>query len=557
MPPLSILIWLPAACGVLGALLGALRGEEPDAQVDAAAAEARRLSAPALVALLGALGALGLSIAYIADYNSSGPALQHVTDVVWVSELGIHYKLAVTGLNLFLVGLTTLLFATAVVAANLRSWDRPRLFYFHFMLAESAVLGAFLAQDLALFVAFFDLMLIPFYFLIGGWGREPGRVRATLKLVIYTLVGSLLMLAAAIATGVLASEQSGQHITFVLSALHGIPLSTGSQEWIFLFFAAAFLVKMPAFPLHGWMPDGYRAMPIEVLMVFSGVLSKVGAYGFLAIVLPLFPQAAVHFQMLMLLIALASIIYGSLQAFSQTDARLIAGYSSVAQLGFITLGIFALNAQGAQGALLQMVNHGLVVAPLLFIVGLLARRAGGSEDIRDMGGIAFRAPVLASLFLIVALATLAMPGSANFVGEFLILLGVFKAKLAISVIAFSGVVLASVYALRLYIRSMHNRVGAEVQSREISLRDGLVLAPLVGVIVFLAVYPQLALHRSEGSVKASVAAAGALAAPASSASSGRIAALHRQLAQSCREVSPVEGRPRYDCETTFDTRGTR
>ncbi len=264
------------------------------------------------------------------------------------------------------------------------------------MLAESAVLGAFLAQDLALFVAFFDLMLVPFYFLIGGWGRGPDRVQATIKLVIYTLVGSLLMLAGAVATGVLAAQQGGGHITFVLSALQATPLQRGSQEWIFLFFAAAFLVKMPAFPLHGWMPDGYRAMPIEVLMVFSGVLSKVGAYGFLAIVLPLFPQAAAHFQTLMLLIALISIIYGSAVAFTQTDARLIVGYSSVAQLGFITLGIFALNPQGAQGALLQMVNHGLVVAPLFFIVALLARRAGGSEDIRDMGGIAFRAPVLAS-----------------------------------------------------------------------------------------------------------------------------------------------------------------
>ena len=197
--------------------------------------------------------------------------------------------------------------------------------------------------------------------------------------MIYTLVGSLLMLAAAIATGVLASQQGGGHITFVLSALQAMPLSRGSQEWIFLFFAAAFLVKMPAFPLHGWMPDGYRAMPIEVLMVFSGVLSKVGAYGFLAIVLPLFPQAAAHFQVLMLLIALASILYGSVLAFSQTDVRLIAGYSSVAQLGFITLGIFALNPQGAQGALLQMVNHGLVVAPLFFIILLLSRRAGGSR----------------------------------------------------------------------------------------------------------------------------------------------------------------------------------
>jgi NADH-quinone oxidoreductase subunit M len=236
------------------------------------------------------------------------------------------------------------------------------------------------------------------------------------------------------------------------------------------------------------------------------VLSKVGAYGFLAIVLPLFPQAAVHFQTLMLLIALASILYGSVLAFTQTDARLIAGYSSVAQLGFITLGIFALNPQGAQGALLQMVNHGLVVAPLLFIVAILSRRAGGSEDIRDMGGIAFRAPVLASIFLIVALATLAMPGSSNFVGEFLILLGVFKAKLAIAIIASTGVVLASVYALRLFIRAMHNRVGPKVQSREVGLMDGLVLVPLVAVIVFLALYPQLALKRSESSVKRAVAA---------------------------------------------------
>jgi NADH-quinone oxidoreductase subunit M len=506
MPALSILIWLPAACGLLGALLP-VRGVTPN---DADAPGARSVSLPGLAALLGSLVALALAIGYIVDYKSGG-GLQHVTDISWIPTLGIHYKLAVTGLNVFLLGMTTLLFAAATLASNVRRGspapERPRLFYFHFMLAESAVLGAFLAQDLALFVAFFDLMLIPFYFLIGGWGREPERVKATIKLVIYTLVGSLLMLAAAIATGVLAAQQGGGHIDFALTSLQALPLSTGSQEWIFLFFAAAFLVKMPAFPLHGWMPDGYRAMPVEVLMVFSGVLSKVGAYGFLAIVLPLFPKAAVHFQTLMLLIALLSIIYGSMQAFSQTDARLIAGYSSVAQLGFITLGIFALNPQGAQGALLQMVNHGLVVAPLLFIVGLLAQRAGGSEDVREMGGIAFKAPVLATFFLIVALATLAIPGSSNFVGEFLILLGVFKAKLAIAIIAFTGVVLASVYALRLFIRAMHNRVGPSVSSREMTLADGLVLAPVLAVIVFLALYPQLALHRSETSVKQAVAAA--------------------------------------------------
>ncbi len=524
MPALSILLWLPLACGVVGALLSGANER-----------------APARVALLGSLAALGLSIGYIADYHS-GAGLQHVTDVVWIAALGIHYKLGVSGLNVFLVGLTTLLFAAAILSLNVRKGalkpERPALFFFLFTLAESAVLGAFLAQDLALFVAFFDLMLIPFYFLIGiDWqpstaatgrsdgtragegqaGERPDRVKATIKLVIYTLVGSLLMLAAAIAAGVLTSEQHGTPLTFVLSSMHALPLSTGSQEWIFLCFAAAFLVKMPAFPLHGWMPDGYRAMPIEVLMVFSGVLSKVGAYGFLAIALPLFPRAAVHWQTLMLLIALASILYGSVMAFTQTDVRLIAGFSSVAQLGFITLGIFALNPQGAQGALLQMVNHGLVVAPLFFIIALLAQRAGGSEDVRDLGGLAFRAPVLATLFLIVAFATLAMPGSANFVGEFLILLGVFKAKLVIAIIAFSGVVMASVYALRLFIRAMHNRVRDGVDSREIALLDSAVLVPLVAVIIFFAVYPQLALQRSEGSVKASVASAQAAQRSSSSA----------------------------------------
>src|SRR2546423_853565 len=473
------MLWLTAAGGLLGSGRSQLlrRPEAAERAVRIAAEEAdapagwrrivhRRstLSISGSVALLGALATLALAIGYLAEYSPGSHGLTHVTDVVWIGELGIHYKLGIDGLNVFLVGLAALLFAAAVLAANLRHWERPRLFYFNLMLAESAVLGALLAQDLALFVAFFDLMLIPFYFLIGIWGREPGRVRATLKLVIYTLVGSLLMLAGAIATGVLAAQHGGGHIGFTLSALQAAPLSRGSQEWIFVLFAAAFLVKMPAFPLHGWMPDGYRAMPTEVLMVFSGVLAKVGAYGFLAIALPLYPQAAVHSQTLFLVIALVSILYGSLLAFTYTDARLIAGYSSVAQLGFITLGIFSLTAQGAQGALLQMVNHGLVVAPLFFIIALLAQRSRGSEDVREMGGIAFRAPVLASLFLIVALATLAMPGSTNFVGEFLILLGTFEAKLAIAAVAFTGVVMASAYALRLFIKAMHNRVGRGVRS---------------------------------------------------------------------------------------------
>jgi NADH-quinone oxidoreductase subunit M len=307
-----------------------------------------------------------------------------------------------------------------------------------------------------------------------------------------------------VALGVLTSQQTGAPLDFAYSTLSGSPLPGATQDWIFVLFAAAFLVKMPAFPLHGWMPDAYRAMPLEVLAMFSGVLSKVGAYGFIAIVLPLLPSASVHFQTLMLVIGLLSILYGSAMAFTQTNARLVVGYSSVAQLGFITLGIFALAPQSGQGAVLQMVNHGVVVAPLLLIVGLLAARAGGSEDIREMGGIAMRAPIFATIFLIVTFATLAMPGSGNFVGEFLILLGLFSTKMTVSVIAFAGVVMAAVYMLRLFIRSMQNRRGPAVSSRELRWRDAFVLVPFVGVILLFAIYPQLELSRAQQSVTTSV-----------------------------------------------------
>ncbi len=484
---LSILIWLPLVVAVLGAILGGR-------------------VAPKL-SLLGGLVTLGIAISFVVRFKSGEEGLQFVTDQSWISTLGISYKLGVDGLNVILILLAAFLFALVFVYANLRTWERAGLFFFWLGVAETAVLGAFVAQDLILFVAFFDLMLIPFYFLTGIWGNgtREERVRGTQKLVIYTLVGSLLMLVAAIATGVLTAEQHDTRVTFAISALQQLPLSKGTQEWIFLCFAAAFLVKMPAFPLHGWLPDGYKAMPLPALGVFSGVLSKVAAYGFLRIVLPVFPDASVHFQELLLLIALASILYGSVMAFSAQNVRLVVAFSSVAQMGFITLGIFALNEDGAQGALLQMVNHGLVTVPLFFVVGLLAARAGGSEQIKDLGGIAFRAPVLATLFLIVSLATLAMPGSANFAGEFLILLGVFNAKAAFAFFASIGVALAAVYMLRAFIKSMHNRVNPSVDSREVSFRDLGVLVPSVVVILALALYPQFGLEKTEQTTKQTVA----------------------------------------------------
>jgi NADH-quinone oxidoreductase subunit M len=449
-----------------------------------------------IVPVIGALVALVLAAIVVAGFDQGEPGLQHVVDESWIPDLGVRYELGIDGISVFLVLLTTVLWAAATLYSVFNPPERPRTYFFMLGVAETGALGAFLAQDLLLFVLFFDLMLVPFYFLIGAWGGE-NRIGATTKMMVYTLVGSLLMLVGAIATAVIAAD--GGEISFSLAELRANILSEGSQDWIFWFFAAAFLVKMPAFLVHGWMPDAYRAAPIAVVAVLSGVLSKVGAYGFLRVALPLYPDAAIRFQEVLLLIAVAGILYGGAMAFTQTNVRLVAGFSSLAQLGFITLGIFSLRPDGADGAVLQMVNHGLVVAPTFFIIGVLAARAG-TEDLREMGGMAFRAPILAALFLIVTLATLAMPGSANFVGEFYILIGAFQSKLAYAIVASIGVAFAAYYAIRLYQRTMHNRLPEGIESREITWREGLVIVPLVACIVALALYPGLILERGEDSV---------------------------------------------------------
>src|SRR3954454_5209413 len=471
---LSVILFLPLAAGLIGAFVPQL---------------GRWLVLGATVTVLG------LVIAMIADFDSSKSGLQYVTDDAWISELGIRYTLGVDGLNLFLIAMTAVAWVPCTLVSCFREHERPKLYFFNLALAETAVLGAFMAQALALFAVFFELMLVPFYFLIGGWGRGD-RVRATTKFVIYTLAGSLLMLAGAVALGVLSTPEGGQ-ISFSIAELAKHPTGTGTQEWIILLFAAAFFVKAPLFPLHGWVPETYRSTPLPVLALLSGVLSKVGVYGFLRIVLPTMPDGAQHWQELFIEVAVFSILYGSVLAFSQDNVRLVVAYSSIAQLGLITLGIFAFDPKGAQGAVIQMVNHGLVVVPLFLIIGVVAARAGGSESLRELGGMAFRAPVLAALFLIVTLATLAMPGSPNFVGEILILFGTFEDKFVYGLVASAGVVLAAVYMIRFFQRAMHNRVGAAVESRDLDRLDLVTIAPLVAVIVALGLYPQFVLQRSE------------------------------------------------------------
>jgi NADH-quinone oxidoreductase subunit M len=472
---LSIVLFLPLAAGLLGAVLP------------------RGLARWSVLA--GTVWVLAYVVVMLFDYESGG-GLQWVTDDEWIPDLGIRYMLGVDGLNLFMIALTAIGWVACTLVAAFSEQDRPRLFFFNLALAETAVLGAFMAQDLALFIVFFDLMLVPFYFLIGGWGTGD-RVRATTKFVIYTLAGSLLMLAAAVALGVLATPDGGE-LSFSIAELQQRSVPEGSQHWIVLLFALAFFVKAPLFPLHGWVPDTYRSTSIPVLALLSGVLSKVGVYGFLRIVLPVMPDGAEYWQELFIIVAVFSILYGSILAFSQDNIRLVVAYSSIAQLGFIVLGIFAFEQKGAEGALFQMLNHGLVVVPLFLIIGVIAVRSRGSESLSELGGMAFRAPVLAGLFLIVSLATLAMPGSANFVGEILILFGAFEDNLVYGLLASVGVVLAAVYMIRLYQGTMHGRVGPAVDSREIDGVNLAAVAPLVAIVIALGLYPNFVLDRTSG-----------------------------------------------------------
>jgi NADH-quinone oxidoreductase subunit M len=479
---LSIVLFLPVATGLIGALLPPRLGR--------------------WLVLAGTLAVLAYAIVILADFDHGSAGLQYVTDDGWISELGIRYQLGIDGINLFMVVLTAIAWVPCTLVACFREHDRPRLFFFNLALAETAVLGAFMAQDLALFIVFFDLMLVPFYFLIGGWGQGD-RVRATTKFVIYTLAGSLLMLAAAVALGVLSTPDGGE-ISFSLAELEQRSVSEGTQQWIVLLFAVAFFVKAPLFPLHGWVPETYRSTPIVVLALLSGVLSKVGVYGFLRIVLPVMPEGSQHWQELFIIVAVFSILYGSALAFSQDNIRLVIAYSSIAQLGFIVLGIFALDDKGAQGAVFQMLNHGLVVVPLFLIIGVIALRAGGSESVARLGGMAFRAPVLATLFLLATFATLAMPGSANFMGELLVLFGAFEDKLVYGLVASVGVVLAGVYMIRVFQRTMHNREGPAVESRELGRLDLAAIAPLIAVIVALGVYPNFVVERTEAATTAAI-----------------------------------------------------
>jgi NADH-quinone oxidoreductase subunit M len=435
------------------------------------------------IGTLIALGEVGLWIVSLSNFDFEA-GIQGEQRHAWFSDLGVSYHVGLYGFSLWLVGLTVVASAAAIAYAWWTGRDRPRAYFGLMLFLAGAVAGVFAAQDLILFYAFFEAMLIPLYVLIGVWGGA-GRTRATLTFVIYTMAGSLLMLAAIVVFGL-------REGTFDL-----IDSGTSDSAWIFLGFVAAFAVKAPLFPFHGWLPPAYRESPPEVAALLSGVISKVGAFGLLRIAIAKFPEPAQDFQVPLLVLAGVGLVYGSLLAFRAPDLRGVIAYSSLAQLGLITFGLFALNDQGFDGAVLQMVVHGLISTTLFLLAGGIERRTSTGQ-FALLGGMARGRPALATMLMVTGVIALAVPGSAAFAGEFLILLGVFDAGWGWAVVGAVAIVLAAMYMLRLISAVLHQSRGSAVNDAALDLRPAElgILVPLLACVLALSAWPAAVSERA-------------------------------------------------------------
>jgi NADH-quinone oxidoreductase subunit M len=430
------------------------------------------------LSLLVAVGEVAIWINALLHFDFSSGKLQLELRQEWFRDLGVSYHVGFFGFSLWFVGLAVVVGAACVAYGVWADREHPRAYHGSMLFLTGAIVGVFAAQDLLVFYAFFDAMLIPLYVLIGVWGG-PDRGAATLKLVVYTLTGSLLMLAAVIVFGL-------QQGTFDL-----IDSGTSSSIWIFLGFMAAFAVKTPFFPLHGWLPDAYRQAPPEVTAVLSGVVSKAAIYGMLRIAIAKFPGPTADVRPAILALAAVGLVYGSLYAFRAPDFRGVIAYSSLAHLGLIVLGLFALNDLGFDGAVLQAVNHGLVTAALFLVAGSIERRTG-TGLFSELGGMARGRPRLATIVMTLGILSLAVPLSANFAGEFLILAGIFQVGWGWAVVGAFGIVLAAMYMLRAISAVLHRDVGAavRVEALDLRMRELVFLVPLLGCVLALSAWPQ-------------------------------------------------------------------
>jgi NADH-quinone oxidoreductase subunit M len=436
------------------------------------------------LALLAALAEVGLWIGGARNFDFSSQEQQYSASREWFSDLGISYSVGLYGFQYWLVGLTVVVGAAAVGYAMWVGRDRPRAYYGLVLFLVGSLVGVFSSQDLLLFYVFFEAMLIPIYVLVGVWGG-PRRVKATVTFVLYTMVGSLLMLASIIAFGISQG-------TFELA-----DLGTSSNDWIFLGFLAAFFVKAPLLPFHGWLRLAYTEAPPEVAAILSGVVSKAAVFGLVWIVLPHFPEPVDDLRGLVLVLAAATLVYGSLLAFRQPDIRGVVAYSSMAQMGLIVLGIFSVNDLGLDGAILHSVNHGLVSAGFFLLAGMIETRSGSGEFAR-LGGFAKGRPALATVVLILGMFTLAVPGSANFAGEFSILAGVFQRGWGYAAVGAAAIVLAAMYALRLISAILHDRRagGTDDESGDLVGGELALVLPLVAILAVLSAWPALVTERS-------------------------------------------------------------
>jgi NADH-quinone oxidoreductase subunit M len=447
-------------------------------------------------ALLVALAEVALWIDAVARFDFGRPGLQLDQRQSWFSDLNVSYHVGFYGFSLWLVGLTVVVLAAATGYAFWAGRERPRAYYGLMLLLTGAIVGVFVAQDLLLFYVFWEAMLVPLYFLVGVWGGA-GRLRATLLFVIYTMAGSLLMLASVIVFGLSAG-------TFDL-----VDSGTSGSNWIFLGFVAAFAVKAPLFPLHAWLPEAYRESPPEVSAVLSGVVSKAAAYGFLRIAISKFPEPVSDFRTPILVLAACGLVYGALLAFRAPDLRGVIAYSSLSQMGLITLGLFAVNDLGLNGAVLQMVNHGLISATLFLLAGGIERRAATGE-LGRLGGMARGRPALATVLMTTGVIALAVPGSAAFAGEFAILAGVFQTGWGYAVVGAVAIVLAAMYMLRLISAVLHRSPGVAVPDAALDLRPAElgIVVPLIAILLVLSAWPAAITDRSFPRAVATVTANG-------------------------------------------------
>ena len=457
-----------------------------------------------LVAVATSVVVGGMSLWLLKGFDASqGAEMQFTSRANWISDLGVQWLLGIDGISLFLVVLTGVLFPIALLAVDPGHDDRA--YYAWLLLLEAGVMGVFCALDLVVFFLCFEVVLVPMYFLIGRWGHG-NRAYAATKFFLYTMAGSALMLVGILAVAFLHADATGSSITFdLVSIAEAQAIDATAARWIFAAFALAFAVKVPIFPLHTWLPDAHTEAPTAGSVILAGVLLKLGTYGFLRFGLYLFPEASHFFAPVFLTLGVVGIVYGAVVATMQRDLKRLVAYSSVAHLGFIVLGTFSLNTEGIEGGLLQMVNHGVSTGALFLLVGMIYERRH-TRQIDELGGLQKAAPVMAAVFTVVMLSSIGLPGLNGFVGEFLVLVGAFNAHRWWAVIAAAGVILASLYLLWAYQRVFHGPAeGDNAEMPDLRLREGLVMAPLLALIVFMGVYPKPVIERMEPTVDALVA----------------------------------------------------